>query len=111
MDEEEQEEERQPTLLTLSIVDAQAKQRRPLAPQQSDITGGQVQLENRGIHVLRPKDEITIMRDPERMVQLFSIVHHLQHEADKQCNQKIREATPSATKKKKSIISNRALAV
>lgn len=74
--------EKQPTLLTLCIVDTQPKQRWPLAPQQSDITGGQVQLEDRRIHVLGPKDEITIMRDSEWMVQLLSIVHHLQHEAN-----------------------------
>lgn len=33
------------------------------------------------------------MRDSEWVVQLFSIVHHLQHEANTQCNQKIRRAT------------------
>lgn len=33
------------------------------------------------------------MRDSERMVQLFSIVHHLQHGANMQCNQKISVAT------------------
>lgn len=69
--------EKQPTLLNLCIIDTQAKQWWSLAPQQSDITGGQVQLEDRRIHVLSPKYEITIMRDSEWMVQLFSIVHHL----------------------------------
>lgn len=94
--------ERQPTLLTLCIVDTQAKQWRPLAPQQSDITSGQVQLKDRGIHVLRPEDEIAMMRDPEWVVQLFPIVHHLQHEANILCNRKIRGScteTLSATKK------------
>ncbi len=104
--------ERQPTLLTLCIVDTEAKQWWSLTPQQSDIAGGQVQLEDRGIHVLSPKDEITIMRDSEWMVQLFSIVHHLQHEANMQCNQKIRRATERHhQQQKKSIISNRVLAV
>lgn len=82
-----------PTLLTLCIIDTQAKQWWSLAPQQSDIASGQVQLENRSIHVLRPKDKITIMRDSEWMVQLFSVVHHLQHEINMQCNQKIRRVT------------------
>lgn len=94
--------ERQPTLLTLCVVDTQAEQWRPLAPQQSDVTGGQVQLKDGGVHVLRPEDEIAMMRDPERMVQLFPVVHHLQHEANILCNQKIRGSyteTLSATKK------------
>lgn len=55
-------------MLTLRIVDTQAEQRRPLAPQQSDIAVGQVQLEHRSVHVLGPKDEIAVMRDSERMV-------------------------------------------
>ena len=80
---------KQPTLLNLCVEDTQAKQWWSLAPQQSDIAGVQVQLEDRGIHVLRPKDEITMMRDSEWMVQLFSTVHHLQHEANIQCNHKI----------------------
>lgn len=67
----------QPTLLTLCIVDAQAEQRRSLAPQRSDITSEQVQLEDRRVHVLGPKYEIAVMRDSEWMVQLLSIIHHL----------------------------------
>lgn len=69
--------EKQPTLLTQCIKDAQAKQWWSLASQQCDITGGQVQLEDRCIHVLSPKYEIMIMRDSKWVVQLFSIVHHL----------------------------------
>lgn len=66
-----------PTLLTLRVVDTKAEQRRPLAPQRGDVTGEQVQLEDRGVHVLRPKYEIAVMRDSEWMVQLLPVVDHL----------------------------------
>lgn len=61
----------------MCIVDAQAEQRRPLAPQQGNIAGGQLQLEHWRVHVLGPEYEITIMRDPEWVVELFAVVHHL----------------------------------
>lgn len=67
----------EPTLLTLCVIDTKAEQRRPLAPQRGDITGEQVQLEDRRVHVLRPKYEIVVMRDSEWMVELLPVVDHL----------------------------------
>lgn len=96
-------------MLTLSIVDTQAKQRRSLTAEQRDLTGGQVQLEDRRIHVLRPKDEITIMGDSERVVELFPVVHHLQDTDKHAASSKPRGE--ERREKKKSIILKRALAV
>lgn len=41
------------------------------------------------------------MRYSERMVELFSIVHHLQHRANMQHNQRIKRVTISNRKKTK----------
>lgn len=98
---------RQPTLLTLCIVDTQPKQWRSLAPQQSDIARGQVQLKYWSVHVLGPKDEITVMRDSKRMVQLFSSVHHLQQEGTWSLIKDERRTSEALSATAESIISNR----
>ena len=66
------------TLLAGGVVDPQAEERGTLAAQQGDVPRGQVQLEHRGVHVLRPEDGVPVVGDPEWVVQLLAVVHHLQ---------------------------------
>ena len=65
------------TLLAGGVVDPQAEEGGPLAAQQGDVPRGQVQLEHRGVHVLRPEDGVPVVGDPEWMVELLAVVHHL----------------------------------
>ena len=70
------------TLLAGGVVDPQAEEGGPLAAQQGDVPRGQVQLEHRGVHVLRPEDGVPVVGDPKRVVQLLAVVHHLRTHAN-----------------------------
>lgn len=69
--------ERPLTLLALSIINSQSEQRRPLTPHQIHLASLEVQLEDGSVHVVGPEYMIQVVRDPERVIDFFTVVYHL----------------------------------
>lgn len=65
------------TQLALCIIYSEPEERRPLTPQQRDFTRDQIQLEDGGVHILRPEDGILVLSDPKRVIKFSATVHNL----------------------------------
>lgn len=65
------------TLLLLSVVHSDFKDRRALVAQQRGCTSGGVQLEDAAAAVLVPEQEVFVVAETEGVVQLLTFVHRL----------------------------------
>lgn len=69
------------TLLALSIINSQSEQRWSFTPHQIHLSSLEVQLEDGSVHVVGPKYIIQVVRDPERVIDFFAIIYHLNEDS------------------------------
>lgn len=68
---------REHTLLLVSVIHSDLKDRRPLVAKQGDYLGNLVQLVDAATAVLIPEQELFVVTQAKSMVKFLSLIHHL----------------------------------